>query len=81
MGAILSDAAARAERRSKRNQMQRQKRILGACPNCREKSVVRKCYATKNDLTLIKRIEFCINKNKFCGYKLDLPPIKKESEG
>lgn len=50
------------------------------CPNCRENSVARKCYTTKEDPNLIKRFEYCINKNPNCGYKLQLPNIKKEKE-
>lgn len=52
------------------------KNNLHECPNCHEKSIVRKCYSTKKEPNLIKRVEFCINKNLACKYKLNLPTLK-----
>lgn len=43
---------------------------LGFCPNCKEHSLIRRCYKRKND-NRQERLELCINKG--CGYKLLLP--------
>jgi len=43
--------------------------MLYGCVNCKENSVVRKCYVRKSD-GAYKRVEFCLNKG--CGYSRDL---------
>ena len=50
--------------------MQGRAQRLGWCPNCKEHSLIRRCYMRKHD-NVMERLEFCINKS--CGYKLDLP--------
>ncbi len=43
---------------------------LEVCPNCKEKSVIRRCYLRKAD-NRAERLEFCLNKG--CRYKQMLP--------
>lgn len=45
----------------------------GHCPDCDEKSTTTKCYRTKVNPGLLKRVCFCTNKG--CGYKVDFPPL------
>ena len=51
---------------------------LEFCPNCHERSVLRRCYLRKHD-NRAERLEYCLNKG--CGYKLLLPfRVLTESE-
>ena len=43
---------------------------LGWCNNCKEHSLIRRCYMRKAD-NRMERLEICLNKG--CGYKLMLP--------
>jgi len=43
---------------------------LEFCPNCKERSVIRRNYMRKHD-NRMERIEFCLNFG--CGYKMMLP--------
>jgi hypothetical protein len=49
-------------------------RALGYCFKCKELSVRAKVYGKEG-----KRVEYCINKG--CGYKLQLPLLRKERSG
>lgn len=42
------------------------------CDNCKEDSVVRKIYTTKDGQ--VRRVEYCINRG--CKYRQPLPPPK-----
>jgi len=46
------------------------KQTLHWCVNCKEHSIIRRCYMRQAD-NRMGRMEFCLNKS--CGYKLNLP--------